>query len=251
MTTTGGGGGEVESARRSGVRLATGVGAGSLLLVVIVAGVLLTVRGHHGSGDGTVAGTAPTVVTAPPAASGSAGRPDGGVKALATAPTTRWELYQGAAVPYSATYGPRTIDGYGPATGYTHDAGGALFAVAQLNARIPLSPKADARKVLDTQVVKGAGWDVAAAAIAKRTITAGTVPYSINQIAAYRLVAYSPTVTSIELVVRSQTGALAASTTTLEWAGGDWKLQLTATGDTGTSPVPVTSLTGYVPWSGV
>lgn len=238
------------------MKLATGLGAGALLLVVVVAGVLLSVRGH-GGGGGSVAAPASTTATAAPtaaptaAASTSAGPVDGGVKALATAPTTRWALYQGFAAPYSSVYGPRKVDGYGPATGYTHDAGGALFAAAQLNARIPLSPRADARKVLDTQTVRGAGYDVAAAAIATRNIAPGTVPYAINQIAAYRVVAYSPASASIELVAQSKTGILASTTTTLEWVGGDWKLQLTATGATGSDPVPVTSLAGYVPWSGV
>lgn len=240
------------SSPRSGVKLATGLGAGALLLVVVVAGVLLSVRGH-GGGGGSVAAPASTTVTAAPtaAAATSAGPVDGGVKALATAPTTRWALYQGFAVPYSTVYGPRKVDGYGPATGYAHDAGGALFAAAQLNARIPLSPRVDARKVLDTQTVRGAGYDVAAAAIATRNIAPGTVPYAINQIAAYRVVAYSPSSASIELVAQSKTGTMASSTTTVEWVGGDWKLQLTATGATGSDPVPVTSLAGYVPWSGV
>lgn len=245
-----GGSGFVESERRSGFKLATGLGAGALLVVVIVAGVLLTVRGNDsGGGDGTVVGSPLTVVTAPPAM--AAGPADGGLKALATAPKSRWELYQGFAVPYSATYGPRKVDGYGPATGYSHDAGGALFAVAQLSARLPLGPNGAWEKTLAAQVVPGPNRDAALSASKNRNISPGTVPYAINQIVGYRIATYTPDVALVELVARISTGALQSSTSTVRWMGGDWKLQLTPDSRVGTEPIPVPSLAGYVPWSGV
>lgn len=243
------------SSSRAGVKLATGLGAGALLLVVVVAGVLLSVRGH--SGGGSVAAPASTSVTTAPtaaptaAASPSAGPVDGGVKALATAPTTRWALYQGFAVPYSAVYGPRTVDGYGPATGYAHDAGGALFAAAQLNARIPLGPNGAWEKTVAAQVVPGPARDAGLAASKDRNIAPGTVPYAINQIVGYRIATYTPDVALVELVARIPTGQLQSSTSTVRWMGGDWKLQLTPASRVGTDPVPVPSLAGYVPWSGV
>lgn len=250
------------SSPRSGVKLATGLGAGALLLVVVVAGVLLSVRGHGGGGGGSgggggVAAPAPPSVTAAPtavptaAASTSAGPVDGGVKALATAPTTRWALYQGAALPYSSVYGPRKVDGYGPATGYTHDAGGALFAAAQLNGRVSLGPTGVWSKTVTAQVVPGPARDALAATAKDRNIAPGTVPYAINQIVGYRIATYTPDVALVELVAQIPTGQLQSSTSTMRWMGGDWKLQLTPAHQVGTAPIPVPSLAGYVPWSGV
>lgn len=244
------GSGAVESERRSGVKLATGLGAGALLVVVIVAGVLLTIRGHSSdSGTGTVVGSPPTVVTAP--ATTAAGPADGGLKALASAPKSRWELYQGAALPYSTKYGPRKVDGYGPATGYSHDAGGALFAAAQLNGRVSLGPNGAWSKTVSAQVVPGPARDALAEASKQRNITSGTVPYAINQIVGYRIATYTPDVALVELVARIPTGELQSSTSTVRWMDGDWKLQLTPNHQVGTAPIPVPSLAGYVPWSGV
>lgn len=221
---------------RPGHKLATLLGSAALVLVLLVVGIALSLRGSGDTGD-----TAQVVTAAPPAPSGSAGD-------LTVAPTSRWELYQGIAIPFSAEHGPTTVDGLGPATGYTHDPAGALVAAAQISTRVVFTPNDTYRQIIDTQLVPGPAVDTALAGAPTRTPPGGTVR---NQLAGFRLISYTDTTAVFDLAARTRTGVLQTSTTTVAWVGGDWKLALTEQMDTGSTPLTIASLAGYTPWSGV
>lgn len=228
-----------------GLKLATLLGSAALL--VLVAALLVGITATRG-GDEAAPTAAPTVSTlSVPLSPGTGG---GAGSAGTTAPRAQWELYQGIALPYSEENGPRTVDGLGPATGYSHDGAGALFAAAQLNARAVIAPNGDWEKVLTTQVLPGPELDTALARAATRDVGVGPRRVS-NQFAGYRIASYTDTTAAVELITRTKAGVLQTSTTTVEWVDGDWKLRITPDLQAGTSPVTITSLAGYVQWTGV
>ncbi len=229
---------------RSGRRLATLLGSAALVMILVILALVIAF-GRRG-GNPPAAAPAP----APPAANPVDGAT--GPATLTAAPVARWELYQGFAVPYSSSFGPRTVQGLGPATGYSHNPAGALVAAAQLNGRAVFAPNGDWEKILMTQVLPGPARDAALVAGASRNV-APNVPASsaINQIAGFRIVNYTDTAAVIDLVARTKTGLLQTSTSTVDWVDGDWKLVLTPDSSAGTYPVVIPSLAGYIPWSGV
>jgi hypothetical protein len=229
---------------RSGRRLATLLGAAALVMILVILALLITV----GRRDGNPPAAAPA--PAPPAANPVDGAT--GAATLTTAPVARWELYQGAALPYSPDYGPRTVQGLGPATGYSHNPAGALFAAAQLSARALLAPNGDWEKIVMTQVLPGPGRDAGLAAGANRNVAPNTPPSpALTQFAGFRIANYTDSAATVDLVTRAKTGQLQTSTSTVDWVDGDWKLVFTPAGSVSTYPLAVPSLAGYIPWSGV
>lgn len=222
---------------RPGRKLATLLGSAALVLVLLVVGLALSLRN-----TGDLGSSAPTVTAVAPVPTG------GGGEDLTVAPVSRWELYQGIAIPFSAEHGPTTVDGLGPATGYTHDATGALLAAAQISTRVVFTPNDTYRQIIDTQLVPGPAVDTALAGASTRTPPGGSVR---NQLAGFRLVSYTDTTAVLDLAARTRNGVLQTSTVTVAWVDGDWKLRLTPQMDTGTEPLTIASLAGYTPWSGV
>ncbi len=234
---------------RSGRRLATLLGAAALVMILVILALVIAF-GRRG-GNPPAAAPAPAPPAANPVDAGT------GPATLTAAPVARWELYQGAVLPYSPEFGPRTVQGLGPATGYSHNPGGALFAAAQLNARVPLAPNGDWEKIVMTQVLPGPARDAALAAGAGRNV-APNVPMNstLAQLAGFNVVSYTDSTAVIDLVFRGKTGVLASSMTTVDWVDGDWKLQPVPVtngsgADVGTPGLALPSLDGYIPWSGI
>jgi hypothetical protein len=232
----------------AGRRLATLLGSAALIVALVVIGVVVAVDGggHDtpataGSPAPLPAGPAETAVPAGPAST-----------ALTTAPASRWELYQGVVLPYSAEHGPKTVQGLGVASGYTHDPTGALLAAVQINARTELAPDDAWQSILTGQVLDGEGRTAYLAARQGAHIAANSVPSTtLNQIAGFRVVNYTDTVAVFGIAYRAKTGTLQAAQSTVAWEGGDWKLVLQPNGSGGTAPVAIPSLSGYTLWSGV
>ncbi len=229
-----------------GRRLATLLGSVALIVLLVVLGVIVAV---NSGGDDHPTATAPTGTSvagapAPPAGQSST--------ALAAAPKSRWELYQGLAAPYSAEHGPKSVQGLGVASGYTHDPAGALLAATQIATRLTLAPDGVWRSIVAAQVMPGEGRTTYTTARSKAHIAANTVPSnSLNQIAGFRVVNYTDTVAVLDIAVRTKTGSVQAAQTTVVWDGGDWKLVLHPNGAAGTAAIPLPGLSGYTLWSGV
>lgn len=228
---------------------ATLIIAAAIVGLAVVMGGYLTFF-HHGSAGTDTTATAPGAAVPVPAQTAP---PVGPLSnALTSAPASRWELYQGVVLPYTAEHGPKTVDGLGVAAGYTHDPTGALLATTQIATRAALAPDAAWQAILAKQVVAGDGVATYTAARQKAHIAANSVPSStLNQIAGFRVVNYTDAVAVFDLVVRTKDGVLQTSQSTVVWAGGDWKLTLQPNGAGNTAPTAIPSLSGYVPWSGV
>jgi len=229
---------------RSGRRLATLLGAAALVMILVILALVIGV-GRRGDNP-PAAAPAP----APPAANPVDGAP--GPATLTAAPVARWELYQGIAVPYSPEYGPRTVQGLGPATGYSHNAAGALFAAAQLSVRAALAPDDSWRSVVDTQVLDSPGKTAFIKAREATSIAPYTVPSSsLTQYAAFRVVNYTDSMATLGMALRTKTGSLQEGQVTVVWSGLDWRLSMQPDGSVSSAATVIPSLVGYIPWSGV
>ena len=170
-------------------------------------------------------------------------------RVLTAAPAgVSWELFQGVALPVSATDGPTRIHGAVHA-GFSHTATGALLADAQINIRRIATPEvAGLRQVAQEQLVAGPGKTAYLNLIASLKDNTPP-PGGYTQYVGFRYIAYSPELAVVSLATRGRSGRIQVGTDTLRWTGGDWKLELPASGLQQPQVVPDT--TGYVPWHGV
>ena len=237
----------------AGRRPAVAVAGVALLLA---AGTAVALLGADGKSDSAAALSAATVHAeatstddAPraSAAPGPADAAEAAFEPLLVAPEdVTWQLFMGVALPYSPTFGPTVVDGpaYG---GFARSQPGALLAAVQLGVRYLLTPGEGWREVLDRQVLPGAGRD--AFARNRAGIDPQAPPGTYGQIAAFRIVTFTPQVAVVQLVSRFPTsGVLQVSTTTVRWADGDWRLQLQPDGGTSPTAQAVPSLDGFILW---
>jgi hypothetical protein len=166
----------------------------------------------------------------------------------ATPQGINWQLYQTVAVPYSKADGPAIING-DVARCYAHNPVGALLAASQIGFRYLLAP--DWRAVVQQQVVPNAGRSVYETNRARVSNPGGNQPGDYDQLAGFKFVTYSPAVVTIEFVGMSSTGGMQATTATVEWLNGDWKLELQPDGGESPNALPVSSLVGFSTWAGV
>ncbi len=230
------------------------VAAAAIVALIVLAAVvvILATRG----GDKTPA-AAPPKPSRSPRSSPSAARGSSAPSLPAldqTVPTSpppgvRWSLFQGVALPTSTAAGPSRVDGPVYA-GYAHTPTGALLAAAQLGYRYLISPGSAWRQVVEQQVVPGTGRDVYIGKRAKVDSTS-VAPGTYGQLAGFRFVTYSPDTAVIQFVTRFSDGTLQVVTDTVHWLGGDWRLQLQADGSETPTAQNVSTLAGFVPWSGL
>lgn len=181
-------------------------------------------------------GCCPAGVTATPAVLTEA--PDG----------VMWELFQGVALPVSATDGPSLVDGAVHA-GYARTPTGALIADAQIGVRrVVTADLAGLRAVGERQLVDGPGKQAHLRLISTLTDN-DAPPAGYGQYVGFRMLTWTPKLAVISLATRARDGQLQVSTDTLRWVSGDWQLELPSDGLQ--RPQLVTDLSGYVPWSGV
>ena len=175
---------------------------------------------------------------------------DTGHTTLTSAPSdATWSVIDGALAPASPTAGPAQ----GTATAsscFAHDPEGALIAAVRLQEQV-----ADAT---------AASWPVAAAALAPspttdaikarvatalaQADTASDPGRAFAAVAGFDLLSYSPAQAVVDVVYRTQAGALYAAATTLAWTSGDWHLVPVGV-NTLTSPqTAVPNLVSYVEW---
>jgi hypothetical protein len=156
-----------------------------------------------------------------------------------------WQLYDTVALPFSSQAGPTVIAG-DVARCYAHSPTGALVAAVQIAIRYALATNWPA--VIAEQVMPGTGRNVYAAQRpgVNVTIQAG----EFGQIAGFQFVTYSAALAVVQIVVQLPSGELQVTTMTVQWSGGDWRLQLQPDGSPGPNVQQVASLTGFIPWGG-
>ena len=223
-----------------------GLIAAVVLLAVLLGGaVLVLLLGPAG----------PTGRTAPPSAlpSGSVSiapvEPAQTQVALTEAPSSvTWELFQGVALPVSATDGPARITG-AVHSGFARSPTGALIADAQINIRRVATPAvAGLRQIAEEQLAPGPGKTAYLNLIASLRDNAPPAG-GYTQYIGFRYLTYTPDLAVISLATRGKSGRIQVGTDTLRWLAGDWKLELPASGLQ--QPQVVQDITGYVPWQGV
>ena len=159
-----------------------------------------------------------------------------------------WQLLSGVALPYNDTAGPRVVDGpvYG---GFERSQTGALLAAVQISTRYALTPGKGWREVVERQVLPGVGREVYTRL--RTGVLLDDPPGTYGQFAGFRVVAFTPDVTVVQLVSRfALTGALQVSTATVKWARGDWRLELQPDGGVSPSLQLIEDLDGFVVWGG-
>lgn len=176
--------------------------------------------------------------------------PDSGHTTLSAPPgDITWDVAAGALAPASPSAGPAREDA-GVASCFAHDPEGALLACVRLQ--------------LEIAEATATTWPAAAGALAPGPVSdairsevarvlsqadpasgAGTPPAAI---AGFDLLSYSPAQAVVDLVFRTQAGALYAAGVSLGWTAGDWHL-IPVGPNTLTSPqTAVANLLGYVAW---
>ena len=186
--------------------------------------------------------TGPTGVCPAPA--------DTGHTTLLSAPSdTTWSVIDGALAPASPTAGPAQVTAT-VSSCFAHDPEGALIAAVRLQ-----------EQVADATV---GSWPAAAAALAPssttdtikaqvaaalaQTVTASDPGQPFAEVAGFDLLSYSSAQAVVDLVYRTQAGALYAAVTTLAWTGGDWRLVPVGVNSLTSPQTTVANLVGYVEW---
>ena len=232
---------DLEQARKDPKFIASAILVGLIVIAGIVLAGVYAFGGHDDKG--TPAEPRSTTSNGSATSSSVCGLSDGDQTISTTAPETDWYFKGKIAAPRSQVFGPDQDSGTDTASCFARSPVGALFAAATLAADI--YPRDDSTKrALKLRAVPGPDLD----ATLNEDLGA---PGPISQIAGFRFEDYTADRATITLAARltdgPNAGALGATPMTLVWREGDWYLQLQATSDS----IVLTSLDGFVKWSGV
>jgi len=224
--------------------------AAAAIVALIALAAVVVILATRGGDKAPPTGSAPAPV-APPVESPNAAPLPAQNQSVPDSPPPgiSWTLFQGVALPSSATAGPTRVQGPVLA-GYAQTPVGALLAAAQISYRYLISPGDDWRQVVDQQVMPNSGRDVYVQKRAKVT-AASAAPGTYGQLAGFRFVTYAPDTAVIQYVTRFSNGNLQLATDTVHWFAGDWKLQLQPDGSETPTVQSVANLAGFIPWSGL
>ena len=224
------------------------------LAVILVGGGIAAVTGAFNGQDNTT--SRPT-----PAPSQTADVPEGAASIcglegyetasnLTSAPTAEWKIIGSTAAPQSSAAGPGTDEDGGLFnTCFAHTPTGALFASANY-----LATTTDSR---NTERV----WELLADGKAKDLLRSTPPTDNVDasastrgQVSGFKVDSYDGSSATIDLAVTiSGTGAadqLISYPVVLTWEDGDWKVVFTEQGPP-IAPSALSSLGGYIPFSGV
>ena len=161
---------------------------------------------------------------------------------LTTAPNTTWELVGTVAAPSDPNGAGPGKNNAGLRTCYAHTTKGALYMAANF---IAMGSDAELGPQLTALVAPGLGRD----ALEKKSDSTSTSS-SRAQVAGYKIGGYTGEEATVDLVMNYSNGSLVSLPLKLTWVEGDWKVQLTDTGDFPLAPAQIENLGGYTPWSG-
>ena len=161
---------------------------------------------------------------------------------LTTAPHPKWELVGTVAAPSDPNGAGPGKNNAGLRTCYAHTAEGALYMAANF---IAMGTDAGLGPQLTALVAPGPGRD----ALEKKSDNPSTSS-SRAQVAGYKIGGFTGEEVTVDLVMNYSDGSLVSLPLKLTWVAGDWKVQLTDTGDFPLAPAKIENLGGYTPWSG-
>lgn len=160
---------------------------------------------------------------------------------LTAAPTNTWELVGTMVAPTEAEVGPGAVDD-GLRSCFARTAEGALFAAVNF---VATGTDANLGPRLIDLVAPGPGRDALEA-----QDSAGSSSSLRAQVAGFKVAAYSADSATIDLALNYSDGSLVSVPLKLQWVEGDWKVEMTASGDLPLAPAGLQNLGGYIPWSG-
>ena len=227
----------------------------AFLVLALIAGTVALIRTHPGAAAAVPSASAPAVTPTgvrPSPTSSTTPRsrsttptvtalPDQTVPV--TAPPATWITVETLSLPTSPLYGPKINDGTVMA-GYQHSPTGALFATTDNRGRFAL-----VRNWKTATLSAVADTPGRAVFLAQRQ-SLGTItptPGEFTQLAGFNFVSYTPDRAVIQILSLATDGSYTSDVDTVIWENGDWRLLLSAAGDT----PPLTSApsaAGYVPW---
>jgi len=228
--------------RRRGFIIAASV-VGVIFLLAVVALIIGLFAGDDDADAQTDAPTPTATAALPSEGEASAcGLEDfEETSSLTAAPNNSWELVGTMAAPSGPEAGPGSVDD-GLRSCFARTAEGALFASVNF---VATGTDANLGPRLIDLVAPGPGRD----AIEGETAAGGTSPLRA-QVAGFKVLAYSPGTATIDLVLNYSDGSLVSVPLKLQWAEGDWKMEMTSSGDLPLAPSQLQNLGGYIPWAG-
>lgn len=167
--------------------------------------------------------------------------------AAASVPVFRWDEVAGVKVPWSATHGPRVVEG-AEASGYSRSEQGAALAAAQVLMRTSATAGSDVFLPAIATQVTGPNTAALKAALlqqyeqlrAQAAVADGApIPGADARITGYRVAAYDADAgtATVDVVVDSATlrtrGQLLTFAVSLQWAYDDWRVLAPPQGDWG------------------
>ncbi|GAA2606623.1 MULTISPECIES: hypothetical protein [Streptomyces] len=157
-----------------------------------------------------------------------------------------WHMVGLVRVPVSAEAGPTRMDEE-LWWCFAHTPLGAVLAAHTITSEIS---EKHWRTVLDRQIVAGRGRDVFEfmREIEPDTVR-GSAGESVAKAAGFSVTSYSDSAAEVELLMRTSSG-YTASTFSMRWNGGDWKVLPSPNGALHSEASPVANPRGYVLWKG-
>ena len=222
------------------------------LAVVLVGGgiaaVVGAVNGNRNTADPTPSRSASSTSDSVPASAKSTCGLKGyeTTSSLTAAPKAKWDLVGTIAAPSDPKgTGPGVTSSDGVRSCYSHTAEGALYAIVNYYAQAT-----DARLLphIADLVAPGEGKDAALKKAAGDSADASTTRL---QVAGFKVNNYSTSEATIDVVwtVTSEDNTLVSMPMVMKWVDGDWKVEVTASGDFPFTASAVQSLGGYTPWA--
>lgn len=223
------------------------------LVLALIAGAIVIFLLPKGQGNAQPApaannGSTAASPTTPAEAAGSiCGLPASSETALGSAPKSKWELVGRMATPTDPeTFGPGVTDGSGFRSCFAHSPTGALYAAANMVALGGLSDGAIQKELIEKLVVPGPGRDAAL----RDVRTPSSTDSSSIQIRGFVLKAYSTTAAHVDLAFSTPTGEYGHGVLPLKWVDGDWKVEISDSGELLNDVAQISDLGEFIPWSG-
>lgn len=227
-----------------------------LVLVLIAAIIMIafvptgTAKPNTGTTDPTD-GTTPYPSSTPrssstPTAAGPedsiCGLPQSPDVALGAAPQSDWVLIGRTAVPAAPeTAGPGTVNSEGVRSCFANSPEGALYAAANI---FGLVSAGNQKAVLEDLSADSSARDQELA-----DLKVGTSEPISAQIEGFQIQNYTADSATVDLGIELDSGAVGSVPIPLVWENGDWKLNVSKGGVTGSQQL--NDLSAYIPWSGV
>ncbi|UNZ16271.1 hypothetical protein [Streptomyces sp. 891-h] len=170
---------------------------------------------------------------------------DGANPSSPTAPPkdVAWKTLDRASVPTSPSAGPTRFNG--PVWWcYAHTPMGAVMAAHGILTHMS---SADWRTVAEQQLVPGDGKKqfISQRSTVSQAEVEGQEP---GVYSGFSVPSYSEKAAEVRILIKSASGSLSATTVSMRWNGGDWKVEPRSNGSLFSSPTSAMSNGGYVKW---